>query len=93
MPNAKPCGKLYYSMQDIVAHITVDHIGGPEQTDHACYWENCARDGKPFKAKYKVRIFWEAVVKPLKYSPLVLNVLHRFKTSVVYELFCVFTLL
>lgn len=56
MPNAKPCGKLYYSMQDIVTHITVDHIGGPEQTDHACYWENCARDGKPFKAKYKVCI-------------------------------------
>ena len=42
-------------MQDIVTHITVDHIGGPEQTDHACYWQNCARDGKPFKAKYKVR--------------------------------------
>lgn len=41
-------------MQDIVTHITVDHIGGPEQTDHACYWENCVRDGKPFKAKYKV---------------------------------------
>ncbi|XP_067945489.1 zinc finger protein ZIC 1-like [Watersipora subatra] len=54
IPNCKPCGKLYYSMQDIVTHITVDHIGGPEQTDHACYWENCARDGKPFKAKYKL---------------------------------------
>lgn len=41
-------------MHEIVTHLTVDHVGGPEQTDHACYWQECARDGRPFKAKYKL---------------------------------------
>ncbi|XP_013419074.1 zinc finger protein ZIC 4 [Lingula anatina] len=50
----KPCNKTFTTMHEIVTHITVEHVGGPEQTDHACYWQNCARDGKPFKAKYKL---------------------------------------
>lgn len=41
-------------MHEIVAHITVEHVGGPEQTNHSCYWQNCTRDGRPFKAKYKL---------------------------------------
>ena len=50
----KPCGKLFSTMHEIVTHLTVEHVGGPEQTNHACFWQNCARDGKPFKAKYKL---------------------------------------
>nr|AQU64618.1 Zic [Terebratalia transversa] len=50
----KPCNKTFTTMHEIVTHITVEHVGGPEQTNHACYWQNCARDGKPFKAKYKL---------------------------------------
>ena len=50
----KPCNKTFTTMHEIVTHITVEHVGGPEQTDHACYWQNCPRDGRPFKAKYKL---------------------------------------
>ncbi|XP_076097862.1 zinc finger protein ZIC 1-like [Mytilus galloprovincialis] len=50
----KPCNKVFNTMHEIVTHITVDHVGGPEQSDHACYWHECAREGKPFKAKYKL---------------------------------------
>jgi len=51
---SKPCGKIYSSMHEIVTHITVDHVGGPEQTNHACMWRGCSRMLKPFKAKYKL---------------------------------------
>lgn len=50
----KPCDKLFGSMQEIVTHLTVDHVGGPECTVHACYWLGCTRNGRPFKAKYKL---------------------------------------
>ena len=50
----KMCNKLFHSLHDIVTHLTVEHVGGPEITDHACYWSNCAREKKPFKAKYKL---------------------------------------
>jgi len=50
----KMCNKVFHTMHDVVTHLTVDHIGGPEITDHACYWTNCAREKKPFKAKYKL---------------------------------------
>ena len=50
----KVCGKVFHTMHDIVTHLTVDHIGGPENTDHACHWQECPREGKAFKAKYKL---------------------------------------
>jgi len=50
----KMCNKIYHTMHDVVTHLTVDHIGGPEITDHACYWQNCPREKRPFKAKYKL---------------------------------------
>lgn len=50
----KPCLKKFPTMQEIVQHITVDHVGGPECTNHACFWQDCNRNGKPFKAKYKL---------------------------------------
>ncbi|CAB4063156.1 Pair-rule protein odd-paired,Zinc finger protein ZIC 1,Zinc finger protein ZIC 4,Zinc finger protein ZIC 2,Zinc finger protein ZIC 2-A,Zinc finger protein ZIC 2-B,Zinc finger protein ZIC 5,Zinc finger protein ZIC 3 [Lepeophtheirus salmonis] len=50
----KPCNKVFGSLHEIVTHITVEHVGGPEISNHACYWENCAREGRPFKAKYKL---------------------------------------
>ena len=50
----KPCNKVFGSVHEIVTHITVEHVGGPEIANHTCFWENCAREGKPFKAKYKL---------------------------------------
>ena len=39
----KPCNKVFYTMHEIVNHITIDHVGGPEQTNHTCYWQECTR--------------------------------------------------
>ncbi|XP_045472100.1 pair-rule protein odd-paired-like [Harmonia axyridis] len=50
----KICGKHFLAMHEIVTHLQVEHVGGPECTVHACYWQNCSRNGKPFKAKYKL---------------------------------------
>ncbi|EDO35944.1 predicted protein, partial [Nematostella vectensis] len=50
----KPCGRQFFRMHDIVAHLSEDHVGGPESTTHVCYWKDCARNGLPFKAKYKL---------------------------------------
>lgn len=50
----KPCNKTFYSMHEIVTHLTVEHVGGPEQGAHTCYWQECEREGKSFKAKYKL---------------------------------------
>lgn len=50
----KFCGKVFNSLQDIVTHLTVEHVGGPECTTHACHWQGCSRNGKAFKAKYKL---------------------------------------
>jgi len=48
------CNRVFYRMDEIVTHLTVDHVGGSDQNVHICYWDNCIREGKPFKAKYKL---------------------------------------
>lgn len=53
-PPKKICGKHFTTMSEIVGHLGVEHVGGPEITNHACYWQNCSRNGRPFKAKYKL---------------------------------------
>ncbi|XP_034417575.1 zinc finger protein ZIC 5 isoform X1 [Cyclopterus lumpus] len=50
----KPCSKTYGTMHELVNHVTVEHVGGPEQSSHVCFWEECPREGKAFKAKYKL---------------------------------------
>lgn len=37
--NKKTCNKIFNSMQEIVTHLTVDHVGGPECTTHACKFD------------------------------------------------------
>ncbi|XP_015462493.3 zinc finger protein ZIC 4 isoform X2 [Astyanax mexicanus] len=50
----KLCSKTYSTMHELVTHVTVEHVGGPEQANHVCFWQECPREGKPFKAKYKL---------------------------------------
>ncbi|XP_029506509.1 zinc finger protein ZIC 4-like [Oncorhynchus nerka] len=50
----KLCSKTYSTMHELVTHVTVEHVGGPEMANHICFWEECPREGKPFKAKYKL---------------------------------------
>ena len=50
-----PCDKSYSTMQDLVKHISLEHVGGTEvSAAHVCLWHECHRGGKPFKAKYKL---------------------------------------
>ncbi|XP_048350896.1 zinc finger protein ZIC 5 [Sphaerodactylus townsendi] len=51
---APPCARTYSTMPELVGHVTVEHVGGSEQSSHVCFWEECPRQGKPFKAKYKL---------------------------------------
>jgi zinc finger protein ZIC len=53
-PGKNTCNKLFGSMHEIVTHLTVEHVGGPEISNHACCWDSCPRAGRPFKAKYKL---------------------------------------
>ena len=51
--------QLYYFAQQNSGHFLrgydlPEHVGGPEQSNHVCFWEECPREGKPFKAKYKL---------------------------------------
>lgn len=48
------CSRAFGTMYELVTHVTVEHVGGPEHSEYVCHWENCARDRKPFKAKYKL---------------------------------------
>ncbi|CAF1263448.1 unnamed protein product [Rotaria sp. Silwood1] len=48
------CNRTFTYMQDIVTHLTVEHVGGPEQSSHICLWLDCTRHGRAFKAKYKL---------------------------------------
>uniref|UniRef100_A0AAY4CSG6 Zic family member 6 n=1 Tax=Denticeps clupeoides TaxID=299321 RepID=A0AAY4CSG6_9TELE len=50
----QPCARTFGTMYELVAHVTVEHVGGPEHSEYVCQWEDCPRDGKPFKAKYKL---------------------------------------
>ena len=50
----KTCRKVFQGMHELVTHLTIDHVGGPEVTDHTCYWHECSREKKAFKAKYKL---------------------------------------
>ncbi|VDM33019.1 unnamed protein product [Hydatigera taeniaeformis] len=50
----KICGLRFHTIGEMVNHLTMDHVGGPEKMDHTCYWHNCSRQGRAFKAKYKL---------------------------------------
>ncbi|XP_048399983.1 zinc finger protein ZIC 1-like [Stegostoma tigrinum] len=50
----KCCSTTFSNLQELVSHLTVEHIGGSEQPPYVCFWENCPREGQAFKAKYKL---------------------------------------
>uniref|UniRef100_A0A8C8SML8 Zic family member 3 n=1 Tax=Pelusios castaneus TaxID=367368 RepID=A0A8C8SML8_9SAUR len=50
----RSCERTFGSMHELVSHVTLEHVGGPEQSSHVCCWQECPRDGKAFKAKYKL---------------------------------------
>ena len=50
----KPCGNQFTMMSDLVTHISDEHVSSNDSNLHVCYWQECARNGQPFKAKYKL---------------------------------------
>ncbi|XP_039210672.1 zinc finger protein ZIC 3 isoform X2 [Crotalus tigris] len=50
----KCCERQFSTMHELVTHLTLEHVGGPEQNSHVCLWDECGRQGKSFKAKYKL---------------------------------------
>ncbi len=50
----KTCDRTFSTMHEMVTHVSMEHVGGPEQSHHTCFWEDCPREGKSFKAKYKL---------------------------------------
>ncbi|TNN72772.1 Zinc finger protein ZIC 3 [Liparis tanakae] len=50
----KTCERTFSTMHEMVTHVSMEHVGGPEQSNHICFWEDCPREGKSFKAKYKL---------------------------------------
>ncbi|XP_062819998.1 LOW QUALITY PROTEIN: zinc finger protein ZIC 3 [Anolis carolinensis] len=54
LEDKKSCERSFGSLHELVSHVTLEHVGGPEQSQHTCAWEECPRRGKAFKAKYKL---------------------------------------
>ena len=52
----KPCGRQFTLMQDIVNHLNEEHVQTADTGNglYVCQWQNCPRNGLPFKAKYKL---------------------------------------
>ena len=50
----KPCGNQFTMMSDLVTHISDEHVSSNDTNLHVCYWQDCSRNGQPFKAKYKL---------------------------------------
>ena len=52
----KPCGRQFTTMQVIVNHLNEEHVQTADTGNglYVCQWENCPRNGLPFKAKYKL---------------------------------------
>ena len=49
-----PCNKTFNSIINLVEHVNVIHVGGLEKRLPICEWLGCSRNGKPFRAKYKL---------------------------------------
>lgn len=47
----KGCGQLFEKLSQLVSHVNSEHIQ-KNKKDCTCYWEDCSREEKPFKAMY-----------------------------------------
>lgn len=48
------CGSNFNNLVDLVKHLSTEHVANPDSPTHVCRWENCNREGRAFKAKYKL---------------------------------------
>ncbi|XP_078498312.1 uncharacterized protein LOC144754422 isoform X2 [Lissotriton helveticus] len=50
----RTCRNSFSVLEELVTHVIEDHIRGPDAASNVCFWKECMRDGKPFKARYKL---------------------------------------
>lgn len=50
------CFEIYCNQADLVKHIEKTHIEAKKGDAFSCYWFDCARQHKPFNARYKLLI-------------------------------------
>lgn len=51
----EPCDEVFGDLLELVKHISIEHVSNASENSlHVCCWLNCDRNGKPFKAKYKL---------------------------------------
>ncbi|XP_055321894.1 zinc finger protein GLI4-like [Sitodiplosis mosellana] len=50
------CFEIYRNQSELVKHIEKTHIEAKKGDAFSCYWLNCARQHKPFNARYKLLI-------------------------------------
>ncbi|KAK9979439.1 hypothetical protein ABG768_012870 [Culter alburnus] len=48
------CKKSYCTMNELISHLTAEHVNVSGQSSYICLWEDCSRQRNPFKAKYKL---------------------------------------
>lgn len=54
MGGPRACKKTYSTMRDLISHLTAQHVDGSQKSNYVCLWDDCPRERKPFKAKYKL---------------------------------------
>ena len=50
----KVCGYLFTNMPALVEHIKKEHVYANNTQLFVCYWKDCKRKRRPFKARYKL---------------------------------------
>lgn len=80
----RTCNKTFYSMHEIVTHLTVEHVGGPETNDHVCFWKECERALKPFKGKF-LSLMDRLIVSQAKVLQ-VCNIIIELHSEIIYPL-------
>nr|XP_033819647.1 zinc finger protein GLIS2 [Geotrypetes seraphini]XP_033819648.1 zinc finger protein GLIS2 [Geotrypetes seraphini]XP_033819649.1 zinc finger protein GLIS2 [Geotrypetes seraphini] len=50
------CDQLFDLLQDLVDHVNDYHVKPEKETGYCCHWEDCARRGRGFNARYKMLI-------------------------------------
>ncbi|XP_029432622.1 zinc finger protein GLIS2 isoform X2 [Rhinatrema bivittatum] len=50
------CDQLFDLLQDLVDHVNDYHVKPEKEAGYCCHWEDCARRGRGFNARYKMLI-------------------------------------
>ena len=49
-----PCSHVFATLNELIAHLNIDHIDTFSNAENQCFWSGCDRSDTPFKARYKL---------------------------------------